>query len=173
MENIDLEKIQKLLEIAKKKQVAELSLESKELKLSFSFITAPTISYPMPNTLNTVQSIQANQGMLSVNNQMKDINSLTKPTTASVEAVNTPSNSKNHYHEIKAPFVGTYYATPAPGEAPYIKVGDKVTKGQTICILEAMKIMNEIEADKDGEIVDICIENESFVEFGQVLVKIK
>lgn len=77
------------------------------------------------------------------------------------------------YHEIKSPFVGTFYSSPNPESAVFAKVGDKVSKGQVLCILEAMKIMNEIESDVSGEIVEICIENESLVEFGQTIFKIK
>ena len=72
-------------------------------------------------------------------------------------------------HEVRSPFVGTFYAAPAPGEDNFVSVGSKVRKGDTLCIVEAMKLMNEIEADKDGTIVDILIDNEQPVEFDQVL----
>ena len=72
-------------------------------------------------------------------------------------------------HEVRSPFVGTFYAAPAPGEDAFVSVGSKVRKGDTLCIVEAMKLMNEIEADKDGTIVDILIDNEAPVEFDQVL----
>ena len=75
--------------------------------------------------------------------------------------------------EVKSPFVGTFYESPSPGAAPFVKIGDKVSLGQTLCILEAMKIMNEIDADVDGEICEVCVENESLVEYDQVLFKIK
>lgn len=77
------------------------------------------------------------------------------------------------FHEVKSPFVGTFYASSSPGKPPFVRVGDAVKKGQRICILEAMKIMNEIESDRDGIIAEICVENESLVEYGQVLFKIK
>ncbi len=73
---------------------------------------------------------------------------------------------------IKAPFVGTFYNAPSPGATSYVKVGDSVSKGDTLCILEAMKIMNEIEAEASGVIKKILVENESFVEFGQNLFEI-
>jgi acetyl-CoA carboxylase biotin carboxyl carrier protein len=76
-------------------------------------------------------------------------------------------------HDITSPFVGTFYSQPAPGKPAYVKVGDKVSKGQTLCILEAMKIMNEIEADISGEVVELCVDNENLVEFGQPLFKIR
>ncbi len=71
--------------------------------------------------------------------------------------------------EIKSPMVGTFYTSPEPGAPPFIDVGQRVTKGQTVCIIEAMKLMNEIEAEFDGVVVQRLVENASPVEFGQVL----
>ena len=75
--------------------------------------------------------------------------------------------------KIKAPLVGTYYSSPNPDTPPFIKIGDKIKKGQTICIIEAMKIFNEIESDYNGTVVDILIENRTPVEFDQDLIIIK
>ena len=77
------------------------------------------------------------------------------------------------YKVIKSPMVGTFYASSAPDKEPYVKVGDKITKGQVVCIVEAMKLMNEIESEFDGEIVEICVKNEDVVEYGMPLFKIK
>lgn len=74
---------------------------------------------------------------------------------------------------IKSPMVGTFYSKSAPTANPFVKVGDKVKKGQVLCILEAMKLMNEIESEYDGEIVKVCVKDDEMVEFGQVLFKIK
>jgi len=74
--------------------------------------------------------------------------------------------------EVTSPMAGTYYATPAPGEAPFVKVGDRVSKGQTICIIEAMKLMNEIEAEVSGTVVDILVKNAEPVLPGQALLVI-
>lgn len=76
------------------------------------------------------------------------------------------------YVEIKAPLVGVFYAAKAPGEPPYVNVGDKVSKGDVLCLIEAMKTMNEIPSDVDGTIEEICVSNGEIVEFGQVLFKI-
>lgn len=73
---------------------------------------------------------------------------------------------------IKSPLVGTFYAAKAEGEKPFISVGDKVTKGQTIGIIEAMKLMNEVEAEADGTVAEIFVENEELVEYGQPLVRL-
>ncbi len=74
---------------------------------------------------------------------------------------------------INSPMVGTFYASSAPNKPAYVKVGDKVKKGQVVCIVEAMKLMNEIESDVDGEIVEILVNNEDMVEFGQALFVVK
>jgi acetyl-CoA carboxylase biotin carboxyl carrier protein len=74
--------------------------------------------------------------------------------------------------EIKSPMVGTFYASPEPGAEPYLKAGTRVAAGQTVCIIEAMKIMNEIEAEFGGVIREICVEDAQPVEFGQVLFRV-
>lgn len=74
---------------------------------------------------------------------------------------------------IKSPMVGTFYSKSSPTANPFVKVGDKVKKGQVLCILEAMKLMNEIESEYDGEIVEVCVKDDEMVEFGQILFKIK
>lgn len=86
----------------------------------------------------------------------------------------TPVEKKEEdYKIIKSPMVGTFYASSAPDKAPYVKVGDKIHKGQVVCIVEAMKLMNEIESEFDGEVVEICVNNEDVVEYGKPLFKIK
>ncbi|MBH1940070.1 acetyl-CoA carboxylase biotin carboxyl carrier protein [Mobilitalea sibirica] len=75
--------------------------------------------------------------------------------------------------KMLSPMVGTFYAQSAPDKPAFVKVGDKVKKGQTLCIIEAMKLMNEIESEYDGEVVDILVENEDMVEFGQPLFIIR
>ena len=74
---------------------------------------------------------------------------------------------------VKSPMVGTYYEAPGPGEESFVKVGSIVEKGQTLCIIEAMKLMNEIEAEVSGEVVEILVNNEDIVQFGQPLMKIR
>ncbi|MCL2383875.1 MAG: acetyl-CoA carboxylase biotin carboxyl carrier protein [Oscillospiraceae bacterium] len=74
---------------------------------------------------------------------------------------------------VKSPMVGTFYTSSAPDKPEFVKVGDKVKKGDTLCIIEAMKLMNQIESEFDGEIVEICVQNEGMVEYGMPLFKIK
>jgi len=75
-------------------------------------------------------------------------------------------------YEIKAPLVGTFYSSPKPSDPPFVNVGDKVTKGQVVCIIEAMKIFNDIESEVNGTIHEMCIEDGSPVEYDQVIIKI-
>ncbi len=87
-------------------------------------------------------------------------------------SVDNTVEDQNH-KKLVSPMVGTFYTQPSPDKPPFVKVGDKVKKGQTICIIEAMKLMNEIESEHDGEIVKILTNNEDMVEFGQPLFLIK
>ena len=88
--------------------------------------------------------------------------------------VNVENQTKaDNYKIVKSPMVGTFYASSAPDKEPFVKVGDKVHKGQVLCIVEAMKLMNEIESEFDGEIAEVCVKNEDIVEYGMPLFKIK
>jgi acetyl-CoA carboxylase biotin carboxyl carrier protein len=140
----DLELVKSFIQLAKEENVTELKYESNDVKLFVSLGT-------------TTQVVHANP-----------IHSIAQ------QIASEPAAKANaDCYEIKSPFVGTFYLSPAPGKPVYVKVGDRVSKGQTLCILEAMKIMNEIESDVDGELVEISIDNESLVEFGQVLFRVK
>jgi acetyl-CoA carboxylase biotin carboxyl carrier protein len=81
--------------------------------------------------------------------------------------------ARSDLQAITAPMVGTFYRSPSPGDPPFVEVGSRITAGQPICILEAMKLMNELEAELGGEVVEILVENGTPVEFGQVLMRIK
>lgn len=86
---------------------------------------------------------------------------------------NNPSTKTSDLVSIKSPMVGTFYRAPAPDAPPYVETGDTVRPGQVICIVEAMKLMNEIEAEVEGKIIEICVKNEEPVEYGQDLFLIK
>jgi len=94
-------------------------------------------------------------------------------STATETSGQTSSQSVdfNHLIEVKSPLVGVYYAAPSPDAETFVSIGSKVKKGDVLCIIETMKLMNEIPAEQDGEIVDICIKNGDIAEFGQVLFK--
>ena len=142
-----LENVKQIIDLAKSEGVSELKYEDKEFKVTVNFnVQVSQISspsFPMPSGGQVNQSTSAE-----------------------------PANHEQ-YHLVTSPFVGTFYTSAAPGKPNFVKVGDRVSKGQVLCILEAMKIMNEIESDISGEIVEICGENESLVEYGQTLFKIK
>lgn len=89
------------------------------------------------------------------------------------EATNKEKTQEEIYKIIKSPMVGTFYSRPAPNKDVFAKVGDIVKKGQVICIVEAMKLMNEIESEFDGEIAEVCIKDGDVVEYGTPLFKIK
>lgn len=98
--------------------------------------------------------------------------------TVAVEAVAQAvtaeaSPASGDYISVKSPIVGVFYAAPAENADPYVNIGDKVKKGQTLCIVEAMKLMNEIASEEDGEIIEICVTNGQVVEFGTELFRIK
>ena len=102
------------------------------------------------------------------------------PVAAAAPAATTPASpppaataTRSDLLEITAPMVGTFYRAPAPGEAPFIEVGHRIDVGQTVCILEAMKLMNELEAEVSGEVVEILVDNGTPVEFGQVLMRVR
>ena len=81
--------------------------------------------------------------------------------------------SRSDLVDVTAPMVGTFYRAPAPGGAPFVEVGTRIGVGQTVCILEAMKLMNELESEAAGEVVEILVDNGTPVEFGQVLMRVK
>ena len=93
------------------------------------------------------------------------------PAEAAVETAADPVDF-NRAREIKSPMVGVFYAAAAPDAKPFVEVGSKVKKGDIVCIVEAMKLMNEITAEFDGEVVDICVHNGDVVEYGQTLFKL-
>ena len=142
---MDLKLVKDFIKLAKEEGVSELKYESKEQKISVAFGSAPAVAFQAPSMAQPVATPAQ------------------KPAAAAGEKL----------HEIKSPFVGTFYSSPAPDKPAYVKVGDRISAGQTLCILEAMKIMNEIESDTIGEVVEICVENESLVEYGQTLFKVR
>lgn len=92
------------------------------------------------------------------------------PTTASPPPEPPPSPTEKKWVAITSPMVGTFYRAPAPDEAPFVDVGDRVSNTQTVCIIEAMKLMNEIEAEVTGEVMEIAVANGEPVEYGQTLM---
>jgi acetyl-CoA carboxylase biotin carboxyl carrier protein len=148
---MDLEKLKKFVQFAKDSGVAELKYETEAEKFS---VTLPGESY---------------------SSQLMGLPQLVSPVSPNVgENTNSRLEEKDeNIFEITSPFVGTFYRSPSPEAASFSKPGDRVSPGKVLCIIEAMKIMNEIEADISGEVIEVCVENENYVEFGQVLFKIR
>lgn len=95
-------------------------------------------------------------------------------TAVKTESVAMPESvSKSEGTPVTSPMVGVFYAAPAPDQEPYVTVGARVNKGDVLCLIEAMKLMNEVTAEKSGEIVEVCVENGQVVEYGQTLFMIK
>ena len=95
------------------------------------------------------------------------------PSVAPPVLRTSPPPGHSDLIEVRAPMVGTFYRAPSPEESPFVKVGDRIQVGQTLCILEAMKLMNEIEAEISGEVAEVLVENGAPVEFDQPLIRIK
>ena len=93
-------------------------------------------------------------------------------TTTNVEENNIEATEEN-FNTVKSPMVGTFYLKPSPDSEPYVQVGQKVKRGDTLCIIEAMKLMNEIESEFDGEIAEVLLKDGEMVEYGKPLFKIK
>lgn len=154
LDTLSIESLKEIVKVAKDQGVAELSVEAKDFKVSVNFATAP-------GQVHHVQPVMHQAPVAQM--------AAPAPTAAPQKAAASDAG----LHVIKSPFVGTFYGSPSPGKPVYVKVGDKVKSGQPLCVLEAMKIMNEIDSDINGEIVEICVDNESLVEYGQALFKIK
>lgn len=96
-----------------------------------------------------------------------------QPAAAQPQPVPAEADQAANLHKIVSPMVGTFYRAPSPGAAPFVDVGDKVNEKTVVCIVEAMKLMNEIEAEVKGEIVEVLVENGQLVEYGQPLFLVK
>jgi len=98
----------------------------------------------------------------------------TAPAPVAAAPASTPAQPvADNRKTITSPMVGTFYAAPSPDAAPFVKVGDTIKEGDTVCIVEAMKLMNQIDAEVSGKIVEICVENGQPVEFGQILMYVE
>ena len=161
---LDHQDLNRLIEKISTSDIQEFSLEGEDFKLEIKrnlFDQNQVINNLVSNTSFDKQTI-ANQ------KPIKDNIPVNEPE---VPQIAPPGRSD--LTEITSPMVGTFYRAAAPGEEPFVEVGNNVKVGQTICILEAMKLMNEIESEFNAEIVEILVENGTPVEFGQVLMRVK
>ena len=149
---MEYDKIKQLMEDMGKSNIEELEIEFPEgmkisMKKNVAVVPAQQVVAQQSTNIPVIQSIQ---------------------TTQPVQ-----EEPKEEYKEIKSPMVGTFYSKPSPDKEAFVKVGDKVKKGQVVCIIEAMKLMNEIEAEFDGEVVEVCLNDGDAVEYGKPLFKLK
>ena len=162
---LDHEDLNRLIEKISASDIQEFSLEGEDFKLEIKrnlFDQNQDANNLVSNTSFDKQTI-TNQK--TINDNIPAVNEPEAPLVA-------PPGSSD-LTEITSPMVGTFYRAAAPGEEPFVEVGNNVKVGQTICILEAMKLMNEIESEFNAEIVEILVENGTPVEFGQVLMRVK
>ena len=115
-------------------------------------------------------NINAGENLISLSGNQEPQVNVNAQTNINNENV---KEEEENYKIVKSPMVGTFYESSSPKANPFVKVGDRVKKGDVLCIIEAMKLMNEIESEYDGEIVEVCVKNEEMVEFGKPLFKIK
>lgn len=152
---MDYEQIKKLIDDMGSANIDELEIEFPEgMKISMK--------------KNTQKEVVVANNMQTVSNAVPTIQ-----VNAESNVIKEEQKSEENYKIIKSPMVGTFYSSPSPDKDAFVKVGDNVKKGQVVCIVEAMKLMNEIESEFDGEIVEVCVNDGDVVEYGMPLFKIK
>ncbi|MGA8740460.1 MAG: acetyl-CoA carboxylase biotin carboxyl carrier protein [Terracidiphilus sp.] len=154
----DMKDLQELIEFLKHYQVAEFDLDRGDIKIRLKFAQAAAPSMGMADLARLAAAPATTHA------------SAAEPVAAQAAPAADPDAG---LHIVKSPIVGTFYGSPSPGAAPFVSPGDRVEKGQVICIVEAMKLMNEIESDASGEIVKCYISNGQPIEFGQPLFSIR
>ena len=162
---LDHDDLNRLIEKISTSDIQEFSLEGEDFKLEIKrnvFDQNQVVNNLVSNSSFDKQTI-ANQK--TINENISVVNEPEVPQVA--------PPGRSDLTEITSPMVGTFYRATAPGEDPFVEVGNNIEVGQTICILEAMKLMNEIESEFNAEIVEILVENVTPVEFGQVLMRVK
>ncbi|HXP48272.1 MAG TPA: acetyl-CoA carboxylase biotin carboxyl carrier protein [Terriglobales bacterium] len=155
--------LKELIEFLIEKDIAEFELERGDVKVRIKR-TAAEARVAAPGEARYVPVAAPTSGPSAEHPPAAPVPSLASPKQAAEEA---------GLHEVKSPIVGTFYESPSPGAPAFVKAGDAVQVGQVLCIIEAMKLMNEIEADAGGEIVKRLVNNAQPVEYGQVLFLIR
>lgn len=163
---MDFKNVEQLMELMRKQGFNHVKIESKDQKIEVT-MQAPMSAGVMPSMPMMTAPMMA-QGMPQVSPSAAP-----PPPAAKSETASGTAKGFANGHIVKSPFVGTFYRSSSPGSDPFVDIGARVKKGQTLCIVEAMKLMNEIEADRDGVIREILIENGQPVEFEQALFVIE
>ena len=162
---LDHDDLNRLIEKISTSDIQEFLLEGEDFKLEIK----RNLFDQNQGSNNLVSNTSLNRQTIA---NQKSIND-NVPIVSEPEAPQVAPPGRSDLTEITAPMVGTFYRAAAPGEEPFVEVGNNIKVGQTICILEAMKLMNEIESEFNAEIVEILVENGTPVEFGQVLMRVK
>ncbi len=157
---MDLRYLKKLMKLLATSEVDEIEVEEEgiRIRIAKSKNNAVTAYQPIPVNVPAVSSPPPAASSSSAANPAEPV---------------APVKAEVQYHEIKSPIVGTFYRAPAPDADPYVEVGQMVQPGTVLCIIEAMKLMNEIESDVAGRIAKICVENAKPVEYNQTLFLIE
>lgn len=152
---MDIRKVKALIEIVKESGIAEIEIREGEESVRIS------------RQSQGVEVMMSNPAFVPMQTATPTPQIAAAPVAPAAPVTTEPSG-----HQVKSPMVGTFYRSSAPGAKPFKEIGDTVTAGETICIIEAMKMMNQIEADKSGKIKSILVENGQPVEFGQPLLEV-
>jgi acetyl-CoA carboxylase biotin carboxyl carrier protein len=160
---LDHDQLEKLLALLADSDIQEFKLEGDDFRLEVrrnlpGAIAAPVMATPLP------VAAPAPAAPAAAPTALAEVPSALPPAAAA---------SRGDLVEITAPMVATFYRSPAPGEPTFVEPGSRISVGQTVCILEAMKLMNELETEVSGEVVEILVENGTPVEFGQVLMRVR
>jgi len=153
---MDINLLKKLIKLVEQSEITEFEVQEGELKVKIS-----------------KNSGQANVNLQSLGEYTRQAAQVQMPMTQQIESKPAAAETASKLHEVRSPIVGTFYRAPAPDADPYSQVGDMVSAGTVLCIVEAMKLMNEIECDVTGKIVKILVENASPVEYNQPLFLIE
>jgi acetyl-CoA carboxylase biotin carboxyl carrier protein len=160
-----LSEIQELIKFVVKSGAIEVTYETKGLKLTIKTPGKNTDAYQpsrIPNMMQEPMPIPVSHVPVTTSAEKK-------ASEKQKEAPTTPVADESRYITIKSPMIGTFYRAPAPDKPPFVNVGDDIKKGQTICIIEAMKLFNEIESEYSGKVVKVLVEDASPVEYDQPL----
>ena len=169
---MDVKEIKKLLDAVAAAEISELVLETGDVKLTVKRDHGAVVEAPAPVQAPAAAAPVAPEtsvGAPAPAQAPAPAGPASGPAPAVPEA---PEAETSHLVEVSAPIVGTFYEASAPDAAAYVKVGDRVKAGTVLCIIEAMKLMNEIEAETSGTVAEILVRNEEPVEYGQVLFRI-
>ncbi len=164
MDGNKLEELRELVEFLKANGIAEFDMEQDDLKVRIKFAGEPAVAPAGGFDMAQLSRLMASAPTAAP--------AAAAPTGKSA-AAELAAELEEKLHEVKSPIVGTFYESPSPGAPPFVKVGDQVEVGQVLCIVEAMKLMNEIEADVAGEVVRRIASSGQPVEYGQALFAIR